>query len=103
MTVSAILVIVSPAEIDAAIEQLAGLRGVDVHHIERATGRIIITQEAESIRGGAEGLKRIKALPFVTLAEMVHHNFEHDPEIVSVITHELEEQGSYSAPAFLED
>ena len=50
MNISAILVVVPTDRHDAAIEALAGLSGIDVHHHDPATGRIVITQEAERIR-----------------------------------------------------
>ena len=81
MNVSGILVVVPAAETDRSIEKLAALPGVDVHHVDPATGRIIVTQEAESIDDEVGGLKRIKALSGVILAEMVHHHFKDDPAI----------------------
>jgi len=103
MNVSGILVIVPPAEMDTAMEKLAALQGVDVHHTDPATGRIVVTQEAESIQSEVQGLKRIKALPFVILAEMVHHNFEQDREIIDNIPPEAEGRGAAGIPAFLEE
>jgi nitrate reductase NapAB chaperone NapD len=76
VNVSGILVIVPTADTDATIGALAALPGVDVHHVDRTTGRIIVTQEAATVSDEVLGLKRIKALPRVILAEMVHHNFE---------------------------
>lgn len=76
MNVSGILVVVPVAELDRAVAALSALPGVDVHHTHRAKGKIIVTQEAESVAEEVEGLKRIKALSSVILAEMVHHNFE---------------------------
>ena len=61
---------------------LADLSGVEVHHHDPATGRIVITQEAETIRHEVAGLERIQALPDVILAEMVSHYFEDDAEIL---------------------
>ena len=63
MNISGILVIVSPQRVESMVDHLNGLDGIDVHHIEAATGRIVITQEAETINDEVDGLKRIRALP----------------------------------------
>ncbi len=47
----------------------AGLR-------DPVTGRFVVVQEAESVDAEIAGLSRLKALPGVTLAEMVCHYFE---------------------------
>ena len=75
----------------AVREQLDSLEGVDVHQHDPASGRIIITLEAEDVTGEVEGLKRIKALPDIVLAEMVYHFFEDDRQPVSALPPELEE------------
>jgi nitrate reductase NapD len=94
MNVSGILVIVPVAELDVALSALAALPGVDVHHTDPATGRVIVTQEAESVHREIDGLKRIKAIPQVMLAEMVHHHFEDEP---------METEGSAVVPRCLQD
>ena len=78
MNVSGILVVVSPSELEAGIAALNGLPGVEVHHTDAATGRIVVTQEAETVNDEVDGLKRIKALPGVAMAEMVYHYLDED-------------------------
>jgi len=78
MNVSGILVVVPPEYIDFMVEKLNQLEGITVHHRDDSSGRIVITQEAEHIHDEVDGLKRIKALPHVVLAEMVYHCFEED-------------------------
>ncbi len=78
MNLSGILVVVSPSELEAAIAALNGLPGVEVHHTDAATGRIVVTQEAETVNDEVEGLKRIKALPGVAMAELVYHYLDED-------------------------
>ena len=87
------------------VNHLNGMDGIDVHHIEAATGRIVITQEAATIREEVDGLKRIKALPGIILAEMSYHNFEEDQELVDAIPAELDDEGLAAAniPAYLND
>jgi nitrate reductase NapAB chaperone NapD len=60
------------------MEKLGSLEGVDVHQHDPASSRIIVTLEAKDVSGEVEGLKRIKALPDIVLAEMVYHYFEDD-------------------------
>ena len=103
MNISGILVIVSQDRVESMVVQLNGLAGIDVHHIEAATGRIVITQEAETIEAEVDGLKRIRALPGIVLAEMSYHNFEDDQTLVEAIPAELDNEGLESArvPAWL--
>ena len=78
MNVSGILVVVSLSELQSGIAALNGLPGVEVHHIDEATGRLVVTQEAVTVNDEVEGLKRIKALPGVAMAEMVYHYLGED-------------------------
>jgi nitrate reductase NapD len=105
VNISGILVIVSPQRVESMVDQLNGLDGIDVHHIEAATGRIVITQEAETINDEVNGLKRIRALPGIILAEMSYHNFEDDNELVNAIPAELDDENldAASVPAFLNE
>ena len=100
MNVSAILVVVQPSRVEATVEALGELDGVEVHHLDRPTGRIVVTQEAEVIRDEMDGLRRIKALPGVALAEMVSHYFEEDPTILDGLNATSE---GVAVPPFLED
>jgi nitrate reductase NapD len=103
MNVSAILVVVPAAEMDTAIRTLSSMTGIDVHFTDRETGRIIVTQEAGSIPDEIEGLKRIQALPDVTLAEMIQHHFEDDPEIREATSPEPRQREPAPVPPSLED
>ena len=101
MNISGILVVVSLQRVASMIELLQQMDGIDVHHIDAATGRIVITQEAESIKEEVDGLKRIQALPGVILAEMSYHNFEDDSELLHGIPAELDDADI--VPAFLKE
>ena len=105
MNVSGILVITSPEHTGNVIKQLQSLTGIDVHYNDVATGRIIITQEAESISAEVDGLKRIRALPHIVLAEMSCHYFEEDQELLDAIPAELDNEKltSGSVPACLNE
>ena len=105
MNVSGILVMTSPAKIDDVIEQLQALDGVDVHFTDAASGRIVITQEAETISAEVEGLKRIRSLPHVTMAEMSSHYFEDDQELFEAIPQDLDDESltQDAVPAYLNE
>ena len=55
MNLSGILVVVSPEHIDSTIATLNSLSGVEVHHQDSATGRIVVTQEEESVAAEVDG------------------------------------------------
>jgi len=101
MNISGILVVVSPQRVDSMVEQLNELDGIDIHHIDAATGRIVITQEAPTIRDEVDGLKRIQALPGIILAEMSYHNFEDDSELLQGIPADLD--NTDNVPACLKE
>ena len=101
VNISGILVIVTPERVDSMVEHLNGLEGIDVHHIEAATGRIVITQEATTIKDEVDGLKRIRALPGIILAEMSYHNFEDDNELIDAIPADLDDEANI--PAYLNE
>ena len=101
MNISGILVVVLPEHTRATIDRLQALQGIDVHHTDAASGRIVITQEAESIPAEIDGLKRIRALPGIILAEMSYHNFEDDNELIDAIPADLDDD--VNIPAYLNE
>lgn len=106
MNLSGILVMVPPEHMDACVTSLETLPGVDVHQRDAAAGRIIVTQEAESISAEVEGLKLIKALPNVISADLVYHRFEQDGETVEQLPADVDEfegLGRAPIPAALKD
>jgi nitrate reductase NapD len=78
MNLSGILVMTRGEYMAETAERLDNLPGVEVHYRDAAAGKIVVVQEAETVKDEVEGLKRIKALPNIVLAEMVHHWFEED-------------------------
>jgi nitrate reductase NapD len=101
MNISGILVVVSPQRVESMADRLNGLDGIEVHHVDAPSGRIVITQEAESIKDEVAGLKRIQALPGIILAEMSYHNFEDDSELLQGIPADLGDETR--VPGFLND
>lgn len=81
MNLSAILALLREDRFDAGMAMLAAQPGVEVHHRDPATGRVILIQEAESVNDEVDGLKAIKALPGVIFAELIYHVFEDDQSL----------------------
>ena len=73
MNLSGILVVTQPENMTQVATALNDLNGVEVFHTDQATGRFVIVQEAQSVTDEIAGLKRIKKLPHIIMAEMVHH------------------------------
>ena len=78
MNLSGILVVVPPERLSECAADLETLPGVEVHHTDPATGRLIVVQEADDVDAETAGLLAIKARPHVRLAEMVYHYFENE-------------------------
>ncbi len=102
MNLSAILVVTAPAGIETCTSLLNNQTGITVHHSDPLTGKIMLTQEAESIDAEIEGLKRIKALNGVSMAEMIYHYFEDDEALEVRMPADLDPfQGLGELPEFL--
>jgi nitrate reductase NapD len=105
MNISGILVVVAPARTESTCASLRALPGIEIHHVDATSGRIVITQEAESISAEVEGLKRIRALPDIILAEMSYHYFEDDSELLDNIPPGLADDSdeSFDVPGYLNE
>jgi nitrate reductase NapD len=106
VNLSGILIIVAPERIQSSVSALNALPGVEVYHIDESSGRIVVVQEAETIDAEVEGLKRIKQLPDIHLAEMVHHHFEDDKELLTDISKDLDDSTGFDfakVPKYLND
>lgn len=105
MNLSGILVIAQPDSQGQVVAALNALPGVEVHQVDEASGRIIAVQEAEDVHAEIEGLKRIKALPHVIMAEMVYHYIAEDERSYDAMPQELQEaQDAFetcAVPAYL--
>ncbi|MCM2329552.1 MAG: chaperone NapD [Lysobacter sp.] len=80
MNLSGILVVVLPERLAECAADLSTLPGVEVHHTDPATGRLIVVQEADDVAAEMAGLTAIKARPHVRMAEMVYHYFANEGE-----------------------
>ena len=105
MNLSGILVVANPEWQGQVVENLNALEGVEVHQVDEKTGRIIAVQEAEDIHAEINGMKRIKAIPHVIMAEMVYHYIADDNRTYESMPPELEEKqeefGACTVPAYL--
>ena len=101
MNLSGILVVVPTDKIDSSVDTLNALAGVEVHHTDEASGRIVVVQEAETVEDEVEGLKIIKKLPHVIMAELVYHYFEEDEQLVGEIPAELDGMTDVRVPRYL--
>jgi periplasmic nitrate reductase NapD len=78
MNIAGVLVCTTPENIGSLIAALESLSGVDVHQVERDTGRLIITIEGDDTEQDVGRLKQVKALDGVLSADMIHYHFEDD-------------------------
>lgn len=105
MNFSGILVVAQQDSQGVVVSALNALEGVEVHQVDEATGRIVAVQEAVDIHAEIEGVKRIKALPHVIMAEMVYHYLAEDERIYEGMPPELVEQQdgfeTCAVPAYL--
>jgi nitrate reductase NapD len=104
MNLSGILVVADRNRQAEVISSLDALPGVGVHQIDEPSGRLIAVQEAADIYAEVEGLRRIKALPHVVMAEMVYHYIAEDDAVYPELPPELAAQEtSCAVPAYLID
>lgn len=73
MGISGILVATRREHVDVCVRALERIPGVATHRVEAATGRIVLTQEADDLEAHTAGLQRIQQIPHVLLAELVYH------------------------------
>ena len=105
MNISAILIVVTPGMLEKVTELLNTLTGVEVHHIDQKGERLIVTQEAASIDDEVLGLKKIKKIPGVVMAEMVQHYFGEDQKNYPLDSAELlnTPEDAVCVPAYLNE
>jgi nitrate reductase NapAB chaperone NapD len=79
MNLSGILVVADTDHIDTVLAQLSALDGVEVGQCDRASGRIVVVQEAPGVGAEVAGFGRIRTLPHVISADLVCHYFGDEP------------------------
>ncbi len=90
MNLSGIAVSVRPQSFDETIDLLDALPGVEIHYQDLDNARVVVVQEAESVDAEVEGLKQIKSIPGVVVAELVYHYFADDQAMVNQPPPELD-------------
>lgn len=79
MNISSVIVIPNPSQVEAVIEQLIALPGVELA-AQSDEGKLIITIESEGDRENIQMYERISVLDGVLSAAMVYHQQEDAPE-----------------------
>ena len=80
-SVAGIIVRTLPGDVPGVIARLSALPGVDVHHHETASGRLVITLEATELDDDRKGLERVRGELGVASADLVYHYVEPPNEI----------------------
>ena len=75
-SIASLLVRAIPAELPEVLDRLAGLPGVEVHHVEQDAGRAVVTLETEGGGDEAGRLDDIRRTSGVLTAELVYHYVE---------------------------
>ena len=102
MNLSGILVVAKPQWLAEVVAALNALPGVEVHQVDTASGRIVAVQEAEDIHAEIDGLKFIKTLPHVIMAEMVYHYLADDEHSYAALPPEIQDMpASCAIPPYL--
>lgn len=102
MNLSGILVMLSPDNFTVGLDELTALTGVEVYQSDPETGRVVVVQEAENIGAEVQGIKRIKELPHVRLAEMVYHYIADDNDVLDTSSEEFARMSEdLKVPAYL--
>ena len=94
MSVSGIYVVVDPLQWRCTVSSLEQLPGVDLHQRDESLGRLVLTQEADSVQSQMDGLSAIQRLPGVRFAELVYHYFQDDGTAADATP--VEEGSSYA-------
>lgn len=75
-SIAGVVVRTRPEALSEVTARLAGLPGVDVHHTEAATGRVVITLETDRPDHEQAHLERVRLEPGVLSADLVYHYVE---------------------------
>lgn len=78
MNLSGVVVAVPPQQFEQGLTALKAIKNIEIYHSDQASGQIVIVQEADNVNEEINSLKKIKALPMVTYAEMVYHYIAED-------------------------
>jgi nitrate reductase NapD len=77
MLYAGILVVLRPEAWEPGLDRLAAIPGVEVHHTEPASSRVVVVVEAADLPAQEAALNGIRAVTGVLVAEPVYH---YDPD-----------------------
>ena len=97
MNLSGIAVSLHPRLYDETVARIGELPGVEIYHQDRASHRVVLVQEADTVDAEVEGLKQIKAIPGVVVAELVYHYFADDETLKQKLPQEFDADTGISA------
>ena len=80
MNISSAIVIPHPDHIQAVVDSLNAIEGVEVAAVS-PEGKIIVTIETEGDRDTIQTFEHISVMDGVMSASMVYHQLETDPEV----------------------
>ena len=92
MNLSGIVVVVPSQKMEQGLIALKQIENIEIHHSDKSSGQIVIVQEASNVDEEIRSLKKIKALPMVTYAEMVYHYIAEDTSKTEYPTAELDSE-----------
>lgn len=76
MGISSAVVLCEPEDIGIVIDELKGIRGVEMQLFDESQGKIIVTIEGEDVETEMDILKKIQVTNKIKMAEMVFHTME---------------------------
>lgn len=72
-SIAGLLIRTLPDDLPAVTARLSALAGVEIHHREDATGRLVVTLETVENDDEREGLDRVRGQVGVISTELVYH------------------------------
>ena len=84
LSISGLYVVVEASECESCVRAINALPGMEVHQVDRPSGRMVVVEDTPEREG--EGLKQIRQIPHVQLAELVYHYVDEQTEGVTPST-----------------
>lgn len=94
MVISSLVVETAPDRLDAVVDALGAIDGVEVHEKlpatpgqgdpERAVGKAVVTIERETVELSQSTANSFVAIDGVIGIDLIYANFEDDPEIAAI-------------------
>ncbi|MCB1865850.1 MAG: chaperone NapD [Chromatiales bacterium] len=106
MNISGIVVQSASGRLEAVIDSLTSIDGVDVHQVDTQSSRLVATIEAANTGSEVATLRAIKSLPHVVYAELVYHRFDEESPVINANPSDLDTETGFDSravPAALND